>query len=223
VRDHGGLHVLEIDRMSEAFLHGGHNSAVMAARPYLQELPQVRRHIERKAVERHAPPHREPDRRDLLVPDPDAPLGSLPGRVDPEVGTGTEEHVLEVRHEPFHLEAVRESEDRVADELPSPVIGRFATPFDLHDLPARIEDVLPLPTTAEGRDGFVFDEDQSIRDALPRATVDDRGPATRRPGQSRSDARLPSSPAWSQRFNTWIASPRAASALSMIASGKVGC
>src|SRR5438876_12239593 len=66
VRDHGGLHVLEIDRMSEAFLHGGHNSAVMAARPNLQELPQVRRHIERKAVERHAPPHREPDRRDLL-------------------------------------------------------------------------------------------------------------------------------------------------------------
>src|SRR5438309_1636911 len=153
VRDHGSLHVLEIDWMSEAFLQGGHDSAVMAAGPNLEELPQVRRHIEREAVERHAPPHREPDRGDLLVPHPDAPLGSLPGRVDPEVGTGTEEHLLEVRHELFHLEAVRESEDRIADELAGPVIGRLAAPFDLHDLQARIEDVLPLPTTAEGRDG----------------------------------------------------------------------
>src|SRR5256884_8425560 len=120
--------------MPEALLHRGHDSPVVAARPDLEELPQVGRHVEGETVERHVPMDRETDRRDLLAADPDAALRSLARRVDPEVGAASEEDLLEVCHEALHLEAVGELQDRIADELTRSVIGRLAPPLDLDDL-----------------------------------------------------------------------------------------
>src|SRR5207247_5247467 len=122
VRDHGRLDVLEIDWMSEDPLHRGHDAALVAARPDLQELPEVRRDVVGEAVEGHAPMDGQTDRRDLLAADPDAALGSVARRLDAEIRAGSEEDLLEVRHEALHLEAVRELEDRIADELAGTVV-----------------------------------------------------------------------------------------------------
>src|SRR2546426_9036661 len=173
VGDDGRLHVFQLDRVPEELLHGRHDATVVPARPDLEELPQVRRHVVGKSVERHVPMDREPDRRDLLAADPDAALGALPRRVDPEVRTRSEEDLLEVRHEPLHLEPVRELQDWIADELAGPVIRRLAAPFDLEDLEPGVEDVLTRPASAQRRDRIVLDEDQAIRDLVLRPTIDE--------------------------------------------------
>src|SRR3989442_2137208 len=151
VGDHRGLDVLQVDGVPEELLHRGHDPPVVAARPDLEELPQVRRHVEGEAMERHVAMDRQPDRRDLLPADPDAALRSLARRVDPEVCAGAKEDLLEVRHEALHLEAVGELQDRIADELTRSMIGRLAAALDLEDLEPGIQDVLPRPASADGR------------------------------------------------------------------------
>src|SRR5437879_13624107 len=94
---------------------------------------------------------RETDRRDLLPADPYAALRSLAHRVDSEVRAGPKQDLLEVRHEALHLEAVREFQDRIADELTRSVIGRLAAALDLDDLERGIPAVLPRPAPAQGR------------------------------------------------------------------------
>src|SRR5438445_9864668 len=116
---------------------------------------------------------RKPDRRDLLAADPDAALRSLARRVDPEVCAGAKEDHLEVRHEALHLEALREFQDRIADELTRSMIGRLAAALDLEDLEPGIQDVLARPTSAEGRDRIVLDQDEAVGDLVLRTPIDE--------------------------------------------------
>src|SRR5207245_2922818 len=117
---------------------------------------------------------REPERRVLLAGDAHAALGSLSRRVDPEVRTGSEEDLFEVRDESFHLEAVREFQDWIADELTGSVIRRLAAPFDLEDLEPGVEDVIAAPASAQRRHRIVLDEDHPVRDLVFRPTIDER-------------------------------------------------
>src|SRR2546427_12933534 len=119
---------------------------------------------------------REPDRRNLLAADPDAAFGSLPRRVDPEVRTRSEEDLLEVRHEPFHLESVREPQDRIADELAGSVIRRLAAPFDLKNLEPGGEDGLAAPPSTQRRDRIAFAAGRALRDLVLRPPIDERPP-----------------------------------------------
>src|SRR3989454_1100353 len=71
------------------------------------------------------------------------------------------------------LEAVREFQDRIADELTRSVVGRLAAALDLDDLEPRIQDVLARPASSEGRDRIVLDEDEAVRDLVLRTAVDE--------------------------------------------------
>src|SRR2546425_3623260 len=173
MRDDGGLDILQVDGVAEALLNRGHDSPVVAARPDLEEFPQVGRHVEGEAGERHLGMAREPDRCDLLPADPDTALRSLARRVDPEVGAGAKDNLLEVRHEALHLEAVREFQDRIADELTRSVVGRLAAALDLDDLEPWIQDLLARPASAEGRDRIVLDEDEAVGDLVLRTAIDE--------------------------------------------------
>src|SRR3989454_357715 len=70
-------------------------------------------------------------------------------------------------------EAVRELQDRIADELTRSVVGRLAAALDLDDLEPRIQDVLARPASSEGRDRIVLDEDEAVRDLVLRTAVDE--------------------------------------------------
>jgi len=146
----------------------------VAARTDLEELPEVRRHVEGEPVKGHAAPHRKSDRCDFLAADPHAAVRSLPGRLDPEVAARPDQDFLEVRDELLHLQAVREFEDGIADQLSRPVVRRLATAFHLDDLEARVEDVLPLPAASQRCDRLVLDQDESVRDPVVRPPIDER-------------------------------------------------
>ena len=125
-------------------------------------------------MERHAAVDRQADRGDFLAANPHAPLRTFASRLDPEVGARPEEDLLDVRHESLHIQAVRELEDRIADELTGAMVRRLAPPLDLDDLKSGIEDILPLPAAAERRDRIVLDEDQAIRDLVVRSSIHER-------------------------------------------------
>src|SRR3989449_10712218 len=165
------LDVFHVDRVAQHLLHRGHDAAVVSTRADLQKLPQVRAHVVREPMERHAAVDRQADRGDFLAANPNAPLRAFAGRLDPEVGACPEEDLLDVRHESLHIQAVRELEDRIADELTGAMVRRLAAPLDLHNLKARVEDILPLPAAAERRDRIVLDADQAIPDLVVRPSI----------------------------------------------------
>src|SRR5881409_503324 len=77
------------------------------------------------------------------------------------------------RLEVKRLEAVREFQDRIADELTRSVIGRLAAALDLEDLEPRVQDVLARPASAEGRDRIVLDKDETVGDLVLRTPIDE--------------------------------------------------
>src|SRR5437879_9559868 len=122
-------------------------------------------------MERHAAVDRQADRGDFLAANPHAPLRTFASRLAPDVGARPEEDLLDVRNESLHIQAVRELEDRIADELTGAMVRRLAPPLDLDDLKSGIEDILPLPAAADRADRMVLDEDQAIRHVVFRTPI----------------------------------------------------
>src|SRR2546426_1765114 len=95
VRDDGGLDVLQVDGVPEGLLHRGHDSPVVAARPDLEELPQVGRHVEGEAVERTVAMTWGPVRPVLFPANPAARFGPSPRRAFPETAPVAEKDLFE--------------------------------------------------------------------------------------------------------------------------------
>src|SRR5438132_8198156 len=106
-----------------------------AAGDHAIERREVRVHVQREPVTRHAARDAHPDGRDLRVTpvgqrDPDAgPALDGAGR-DAEVGERGSQGVLERPHIRDDVRRVAEREDRVPDQLPGPVVGDVATAVD---------------------------------------------------------------------------------------------
>ena len=126
-----------------------------------------------------------------------------------------------------------EQHDRVGDELAGAVIGDVAAALDLDDLDVagREHVLLRLAAAAEREHVRMLDDDQRVGRLADLARLDERELALPTPRgsrrcrdrgrcQGRSSAY---SAAYRQRLMTWMASPSAAAAASIIASDSVGC
>ena len=93
--------------------------------------------VEREAVTGAAARDLHADRGDLLVTDPDARVAAARGARRPEVGERVDEHAFErahVRHDVAQPVApVGQRDDRVADQLPGPVVRDVAAAIGAHE------------------------------------------------------------------------------------------
>src|SRR2546426_4120827 len=222
VSRHALLERRHLHGMAEFLLHGRHHAPLVPARADPLEVRKVRVHVVREPVVRDQIVNRHPDGPELAPPDPDPALGLVPLRKDAERERTSDQSLLDIRDELPNVEAVPHLEDGVAHELSRAVVRRLPAPLDLEHGEARVEDVLPRAPPPQGHNVRVLHEEQRVGDLVRGPPFDERLlELPCRPVLDRAEVDAPGG--HGLRFRTWIARPRAASALAMIASGNVGC
>src|SRR5580658_1135727 len=127
-----GLHFAESDRTVELARQRRHQRTVQPARSESLERRKVEVHVQRETVERHPVVHRDTDRGDLApTVDPDSVLtGNVFGSYA-QGGERIDHDGLDVVHVATDVATARfEIHDRVADELPRPVVRTVASSLD---------------------------------------------------------------------------------------------
>ena len=133
--------VAHVGRAAEHARERGHALVADAARNDVREHREIGIDVEREPVAGAPVGDPHADRRDLLVADPHAgePVGARSG-LDTEIGERGDEHRLEPAHVRDDVALagapLGERDDRVADELPGPVVGDVAAAVGPHELGA---------------------------------------------------------------------------------------
>ena len=83
--------------------------------------------VEREAVARDPARNPNPNRRHLLVSNPDAGQARDARSRNAEIRRGTNQHLFEIAHVAMHIAPIGlQVDDRIADDLPGAVIGDIA-------------------------------------------------------------------------------------------------
>src|SRR5215210_2204142 len=131
-------HLVNRDRPAELACDRREGSVLEpAGRDPLRERGEIEVDVQGVPVRRHPLRDMDPDARDLARRrlDPDPGQAFDPRRVDPEWRERPDQRLLEVAAVALHVLPVpRQVEDRIADELSWPVVGRLAAAIGLDDL-----------------------------------------------------------------------------------------
>ena len=101
------------------------------------EEVEIGRDVEGKPVAGHPSRNAHADRADLGVPDPRSAQPCDPSRREAVVGADADHHLFEIAHVTVHVATIGiEIDDRIADELPWPVVGHIAAAAGLEHLDA---------------------------------------------------------------------------------------
>src|SRR5262245_22070398 len=202
--------------------HGGHDHAVDSTGCDGREAGEVRRDIQSKAVPGHPAPDGHADGSDLARAHPDArqPGTSLGG--DAEMRQRADQHLFEPAHVPAHVgPQVAQAEDRVAHQLPGPVIRDLTAATDPDHRDGAVggcSEEARIGTAPERVDGRMLEHEKRVRPA-GESTSDQR----LLPGERDVVRHTPASRDAKVHAHMLTASPCAASAASRRISDRVGC
>ena len=114
----------------------------------------------------HPTAERDADRGDLALADPHAAEPRALPRGDAEIGERRDEDALEHLEIPAHVGPEgAEPDDRVADQLPGPVVGDLAAavrPEDRHVARRRRAEKARVGAAAQGVDGRMLEEEERV-------------------------------------------------------------